>query len=388
MYFRHQRPFWCKVSIVTWGRLFRFKTGYFHRMINFQDKQGSRTLAQEIVNTMPEPLIVIDDQFRVVAASPSFYRVFKFDPRNTLGRPLYSLGDGQWNIPSLRVLLETIIPQNVAIEGFEIDHDFPELGPRTMLLNARQMLSDSGSPELILVSFMDVTKRRLAELEKDELLSRTEELLRQKDVLLREMEHRVANSLQIIASILLLKARSVSSAEMRQHLHDAHQRVMSVAQVQKHLHAMEGIDQIDVRSYLGTLCASLANSMVGEDQPIAVKVVSDIGHIGSAKAVSLGLIVTELVINAVKYAFPHLKAEALICVSYEIDGESWKLTVADNGVGKGSEDEVGTRAGLGTAIVQALVKQLDAVMDTISDSSGTKVSVTRAVFKSHTARAA
>lgn len=357
-------------------------------MINYQNIEDSRTLAEQIVNTMPEPLIVIDDQFRVVAASASFYRVFKVDSQDTQGHSLYSLGDGQWDNPSLRALLETIIPKHVAIDGFEVSHDFPGLGPRTMLLNARPMTSGMGSRRLILVAFTDVTKQRLAEQEKDDLLKETEELLRQKDVLLREMEHRVANSLQIIASILLLKARSVPSVEMRQHLHDAHQRVMSVAEVQKHLHAMDGIDQIDVRSYMGALCASLANSMVGEGQPIAVQVVSDIGRIGSARAVSLGLIVTELIINAVKYAFPAHKAEAFICVSYEIDGESWKLTVSDNGVGKGSEDEVGTRAGLGTAIVQALVKQLDAVMETISDSNGTKVSITRAVFKSHTARAA
>jgi two-component sensor histidine kinase len=364
------------------------QNGHLRYMVNFQNIEDFRTLAQAIVNTMPEPLIVVDDQFCVVAANASFYRVFKVEYEGTEGRSLYALGDGQWNIPSLRTLLETIVPDHAAIDGFEVTHDFPELGHRTMVLNAREMPTDGGSGTLILIAFMDVTARRLAELEKDKLLSRTEELLRQKDVLLQEMEHRVANSLQIIASILLLKARSVPSAEMRQHLHDAHQRVMSVAQVQKHLHAMDGIDKIDVRSYLATLCASLATSMVGEDQPIAVDVVSDSGHIGSAKAVSLGLIVTELVINAVKYAFPVQNAKAFIAISYEIDGESWKLTVADNGVGKGSEHEVGTRAGLGTAIVQALVKQLDAVMETITGSSGTKISVTRAVFKSHAAHAA
>ena len=81
------------------------------------------------------------------------------------------------------------------------------------------------------------------------------------------MEHRVANSLQIIASILLLKARAVTSEETRQHLQDAHQRVMSVAAVQSHLHASEGIDQIEVGSYLTKLCGSLASSMVGEGQP-------------------------------------------------------------------------------------------------------------------------
>ena len=211
---------------------------------------------------------------------------------------------------------------------------------------------------------MDVTTRRAIEREKEQLLKQTEELLRQKDVLLQEMQHRVANSLQIIASILLLKARAVSSEETRQHLKDAHQRVMSVAEVQRHLHTSEGIDQIEVSSYLTKLCGSLASSMVGESQPIAVKVMADTGMIGSDKAVSLGLIVTELVINAVKYAFPVAKEDAMILVTYEIDVLDWKLTVSDNGVGKAATPP--GQQGLGTAIVQALVKQLDAVMDAVS----------------------
>jgi two-component sensor histidine kinase len=201
------------------------------------------------------------------------------------------------------------------------------------------------------------------------------------------MQHRVANSLQMIASILLLKARAVSSEETRQHLHEAHQRVMSVAEVQRHLHTSEGIDQIDVGSYLSKLCGSLASSMVGESQPITVNVLADNGKIGSDKAVSLGLIVTELVINAVKYAFPAARTDALILVTYEIDDLDWKLTVSDNGAGK-IDDAPGARLGLGTAIVQALVKQLGAVVETVSDPDGTKISVTRATFTSHMPQAA
>lgn len=150
----------------------------------------------------------------------------------TRGSLLYALGDGQWDIPALRLLLETIIPEKTAMDGFEVEHDFPNIGPRTMLLNARKVLYDHSSAVTILLAFNDITARRAIEREKEELLGRTEDLLRQKDVLLREMEHRVANSLQIIASILLLKARSVTSEETRQHLKDAHQRVLSVAEVQ------------------------------------------------------------------------------------------------------------------------------------------------------------
>ncbi|SJM31172.1 sensor histidine kinase [Mesorhizobium delmotii] len=348
----------------------------------FKKLEHAQTLAQAIVNTIPEPFVVLDDRYHVLAASRSFYSTFNVKPEQTRGRLLYSLGDAQWDIPDLRVLLETIIPEQTAMDNFEVQHDFPDVGHRTMLLNARQVVYEDSSTRTILLAFTDVTARRAIEREKEELLSQTEELLRQKDILLQEMQHRVANSLQIIASILLLKARAVTSEETRQHLRDAHQRVMSVAEVQRHLHALEGIDQIDVASYLSKLCDSLISSMVGEGR-IAIKVMADAGTVGSDKAVSLGLIVTELVINAIKYAFPADRSGALIPVTYETAGPDWKLIVSDNGVGKSASDSNGKKAGLGTAIVQALVKQMDAQLETTSSAVGMSVAITQATFTSH-----
>jgi chemotaxis protein methyltransferase CheR len=200
-------------------------------------------------------------------------------------------------------------------------------------------------------------------------------------VLLQEMQHRVANSLQIIASILLLKARAVTSDETRLHLHDAHRRVMSVAAVQQHLHASDGIDKIEVSAYLTTLCGSLATSMIGESRPISIEVRADKGMIDSARAVSIGLVVTELLINAIKYAFPFTRADALITVSYEISGPDWKLTVADNGIGKLLDDSIKPSGGLGTAIVRALVTQLDAQMEIITSAAGMTIMVSHATFQ-------
>jgi chemotaxis protein methyltransferase CheR len=358
-------------------------------MINqLQGIEDAQTLAEAIVDTIHEPFIVLDAKFHVLAASRSFYETFEVDPEHTIGNLLYGLGDGQWDIPALRVLMETIIPEKAAMDGFEVDHDFPGLGRRVMLLNARKVLYETSADTTILLAFTDVTARRAIEMEKEELLEKTEELLRQKEVLLQEMQHRVANSLQIIASILMLKARVVTSEETRHHLEDAHQRVMSVAAVQSHLHAVGGVDQVDVGPYLTKLCASLGASMIGEDQPIALKVIADEGRIGSDKAVSIGLLVTELVINAIKYAFPTNKAGGSVRVTYESQGADWKLIVSDNGVGKRADEVAETPGGLGTIIVKALVQQLGARMDVVSSDGGVSVSITRATFASRLPQAA
>ncbi|WP_419254957.1 sensor histidine kinase [Caulobacter sp. ErkDOM-YI] len=338
--------------------------------------EDAQTLAQAIVDTIHEPLLVLDARFTVRAASRSFYEIFQVDPQHTIGCLLYALGDGQWDIPALRVLLETIIPEHTAMDGFEVDHDFPGLGRRTMLLNARNVLYATSSSSTILLAFTDITARRLVERERQDLLERTEELLRQKQMLLQEMQHRVANSLQIIASILMLKARAVTSEETRFHLKDAHQRVISVAEVQSHLHASGGVDQIEVGPYLTKLCASLAASMVSEDHPITLKVFADHGLIGSDKAVSIGLIVTELVINAIRYAFPIARKDALINVTFSSQAGDWELSVVDNGVGAAEGSSSAKHGGLGTVIVQALVKQLEGQM-TVDASAGMSVSIKR-----------
>jgi chemotaxis protein methyltransferase CheR len=179
---------------------------------------GGHSLAEAIVDTVREPLIVLDRELRVVAASRSFYRTFGVEAGTTEDRMLFELGDGQWNIPALRTVLEDIIPKHRTVEAYEVEHEFPILGRRVMLLNARRVFDEAGSDSAILLAIEDVTQRRDSEREKDELF-------RQKEVLLQEMQHRVANSLLIIASILLLKARTVQSEEIRLHLQDAHQRM-------------------------------------------------------------------------------------------------------------------------------------------------------------------
>ena len=348
-------------------------------MQQFDNLADAQTLALAIVDTFPEPFLVLDEKLRVRAASRCFYEVFREDPKLAHGRSFFELGGGRWDVPALRQGLETVLRDHAAIDGLELEDDCPGAGCRTMLLGARLVRYEESSSPTILLAFKDITERRLVEREKEALLEHTEDLLAQHQTLLREMEHRIANSLQIIASILLLKAGAVASEETRDELRDAHQRVMSVAAVQSHLHASGGIDHIDIGAYLTKLSAGLAASMIGPYQGIEIEVIADRGTLQTSHAVSLGLIVTELIINAIKYAFPTARAGARILVSFEVDAADWKLTVLDNGCGRSADTATGS-SGLGTAIVGALAKQLQARIEEASGPNGLRVEVTHATF--------
>ena len=136
----------------------------------FTDLADACALAQCIVDTVREPVVVLDKGLHVIAASRSFYSAFKVSPHDTQGRLLYALGDGQWDIPRLRVLLEQIIPEHGVMEGYEVEYVFPDLGHRTMCLNAREVFSEGSADTTILLGIEDITERRMLEREKDELL--------------------------------------------------------------------------------------------------------------------------------------------------------------------------------------------------------------------------
>ena len=344
----------------------------------FTKLQNACAFAEAIVNTVREPLVVLDQDLRVVAASRSFYRTFKVNPKDIEGKLLYELSDGVWDIPKLRSLLGTILPADGvievgAIEAYEIERDFPGIGRRTMCLNARKVLYETGSRANILLGIEDITERLLLQGEKNDLL-------RQKDILLEELQHRVANSLQIIASIIMMKARAVELEEARHHLQEAHQRVMSVAAVQQQLHAAAPGAPVELEPYLTKLCEALGHSMIGDNRAIALKVRGDEKTATSRDAESLGLIVTELVINAIKHAFNGTTKDGLIAVAFDVSGTDWKLSVTDNGIGTPDGVFAQPKTGLGTGIVSALAKQLSAKVETVSGLRGTCVSVTHATF--------
>ena len=125
--------------------------------------QKVQRYAEAIIETVREPLVVLDKHLKVLSASPSFYYTFKVTPDETIGQFLYDLGDGEWDIPSLRTLLEDIVPQNTKFDHYEVDHIFPTLGFKSMLLNARRVYRKGMGTQMILLAIEDVTDSKKTE---------------------------------------------------------------------------------------------------------------------------------------------------------------------------------------------------------------------------------
>jgi chemotaxis protein methyltransferase CheR len=335
----------------------------------FSDTKLGNALTRAIVDTIHEPFLVLDADLRIIVASRSFYKKFNVAKEDTQGRLLYEIGGGQYDIPALRHFLKNIIPEHAVMREYKITQDFALLGQRTMLLSAREVVYENSTRKHLLLTIGDVTGQELLEQEK-------EKLSKQKDLMIKEMKHRMANSLQLIASILILKAEKVQSPEVRTHLHDAHERIMSIATVEKFLDTTSLNEEVEVGPYLTGLCASLAKSMIGKTKPVTLTVEAHGGMTTAAEGISLGLITAELVINALKHAFPDDRAGTIL-VRYEISaGNAWQLSVSDNGVGISIHPA--RKEGLGTTIISSLSRQLGATVYTRTGPEGTTVSIARA----------
>jgi two-component sensor histidine kinase len=329
----------------------------------------AESLALALIASSDAPILMLDGELIVIAASASFSRAFEIDPRSVKGSSLFALGAGEWDVPQLRSLLRVTLSGGPEVGAYEMDLKRAGRAPRRLVIRAHQLEYGDLTNVRLLLAVSDVTDERLAEQIKVDLL-------REKTVLFQELQHRVANSLQIVASVLMQTARRTPSAETKGYLFDAHSRVMSVATLQRQLSG-SSLEEVGLRTYFTELCDSIGASMISEPDRLKLTVKADDGKAEPNVSVSLGLIVTELVINALKHAFPDGRSGDIV-VSYKSDGPSWTLSVDDDGVGMPT-GALPARAGLGTSIVQALAKQLGAKLKVDDNDPGTSVTI------SHTA---
>lgn len=330
------------------------------------EAEAANSLVVAMVAASDTPLLLLDGELAIIAASSSFYDAFGLRPASASDRPLFELGEGEWHVPQLDSLLKATSSGYAKVGSYEFDLARKGQNSRRLVVNAEKLAYSDTQNIRILLTISDVTEAKLAAKLKDDLL-------REKAILLQELQHRVANSLQIVASVLMQSARRVQSEEARTHLSDAHSRVMSIAALQQQL-VQSRIGEVELRFYFAALCATLGASMIHDRERVSLDCKVDDSVSSSDRSVSLGLIVTELVINALKHAFPCHGRRGAISVDYRSSGGGWTLAVRDNGIGMPA-DPASIKPGLGTSIVAALANQLEAAVQIEEAMPGTLISI-------------
>ena len=317
----------------------------------------------DLVETIREGILVLDPDLTIRFANRSFYDTFAVAPEHTVGRKLYEIGDGQWDIPELRSSLETVISGRTTIEDFEAEHFSPSIGRRIMVLNARKVYQPGNKIQQILLAIEDITERARLEREHAAAHERI-------GMLLQELTHRVKNSLQFIASMVMIEARTHTSGEGKAALERVSHRITALGQLYSKLTKTDTVEAVDAAIYLDELCRDLIASVHKQgDTSIVLKTEIESELLPTDRAIPIGLIVNELVTNAIKYAFPG-EAKGTVTVTLKRAQGELRLTIADDGQGL---DPRRGNSGLGGRLVDGFAQQLGGQIERKSDSQGTTV---------------
>jgi two-component system, chemotaxis family, CheB/CheR fusion protein len=299
-------------------------------LINIDAAKRGLDFAEAIVETVREPLVILNQSLQVVQANKTFYTTFHAVREETEHRMIYDLGNGQWNIPKLRELLENILPAHSTFRDFEVTHEFEHVGRKVMLLNASEIYNPTAQARTILLAIEDVTDRKSAE-----------EALRTTNAELQHFAYALTHDLQeplrMVVNFTELLAQEYTGKlgkDADQYISysvDGALRIEALLQALLSYWEVTGAEE-DTFALLecdGVLAKSLANleaSIVGS----GAVVTSDPLPSVVAEEVMLVSLFQNLISNAIKYRTPETPR---IHVSAERDGEAWMFTVRDNGIG-------------------------------------------------------
>jgi chemotaxis protein methyltransferase CheR len=331
-----------------------------------EEVQAARDYAEAILQGVPKSLVILDQALRVRMANQAFYQSFHVSPEETERRVLYQLGNGQWDIPRLRELLEQIIPQRGEVRDFDVKHEFETIGTRTMRLNARRLVPADKSEALILLTINDITAQQLAH-------DQVNTALQEKELLLRELHHRVKNNLQLVSSLLGLQSDSLQDPAVQQAFAESQRRIGSMALVHEQLSMSSGFSHIDMRAYIQRLAIGLFE-IYAPGGRIGLNLQVEEVSVDVDTAIPCALILTELLSNALQHAFP-AGQQGEVSITWRADAEDHLLLrVQDTGVGMPAGVDIARADSLGLTLLQALVGQLggDVQVDRVG---GTTVSI-------------
>ena len=298
-------------------------------------------LTQSIVDTIRDPLVVLEHDMTIVTASKAFLTMFGITEAETRGRRVSELGQRQWDVPALRDLMERVLPENKPIESFEIEDDFPGLGRRVFNLNARKISRPENHVHRVLLVFEDITDRKQRE--------------RDAQMLTNEISHRIKNNLQLIVHLIAFEARSMAQPYV-QGYNAMQARIGAIAQLYDLISQSSHGQTVAVDAYLREIAKTMSASLLGNTSGIKIEVKAEALYIDADRAVPFGLLVNELATNAIKHAFPH--GTGRVVLSVEQVGDQIELIVADDGVGTKARDSAKISEKRGSDYVAIFVRQL------------------------------
>jgi two-component system CheB/CheR fusion protein len=312
----------------------------------------SQEYAESIINTIREPLIVLDQDLRVLSVSRSFYEVFKVKPEETVGQLIYDLGNKQWDIPKLRELLETILPQKATFDNYQVEHDFATIGRRIMLLNARQIHRVLGKERIILLAIEDITERREIEngLEKaheelKDLATELKRVARVKSEFLANMSHELRtplNSINGFSEVLYDETFGPLNEKQKKYVNNVltsgkHlllliNQILDMAKVEAGKMKLT-LSSLPMQSILNEISLLVADMVNKKKLQMVLEIAEDLSDI-EADDLKVKEIIFNLLSNAIKFTPEGGK----IGMRAKKAGSEIEITVWDTGVGVAPEN--------------------------------------------------
>jgi signal transduction histidine kinase/DNA-binding response OmpR family regulator len=305
--------------------------------------------AQDVLDTVREPLLILDSSLRVHSANRAFYQTFHVSSEETENQLIYELGNGQWDIPDLRTLLEDIVPMSSVFNDFELEHDFPSIGRRVMLLNARKLRQGSHA-ELLVLAMEDVTERRRAEAEVAKAKEAAETANRTKSLFLANMSHELRTPLNAILGF----SEMLQEEAIERNLLDFNADLQKISTAGKHLLGLINdildlskieagkmelyVEPFDVASLIAEVTSTSEMLIVKNGNSLEIACAPDVGVMrADLTKVRQGLF--NLVSNAAK--FTHDGRVRVEAAREAMDGTDWIVfRVSDTGIGLSAEQIV------------------------------------------------
>jgi len=295
-----------------------------------EEVERFRAYAESVIQTIREPLVVLDPDLKVAMANRSFYRYFKMTPGETVCKFIYDLGGKEWDIPRLRQLLGDILPKKTQFEDFEMEHDFPRIGQKTLLLNARRIVAEQGKPDFILLAFEDITERR-----------RTEEI---KTNMVRDITHSLKTPLATVKmcvgeSSVAMKSGDVEKTGvlhsiMCNNIDIALRNVDNIleAELLKRPGSLSEKKMISLRKVTEEVIRDFTGQVGRKDLVLKVDIPKSADDIRANKK-EMKMLLSNIIDNAIKFT-----DKGRVTLSARAEGKMLRIKVRDTGVGVSAKD--------------------------------------------------